>query len=178
MIILNPALTKAWERAGKLKPVISSPESKFPSRMIGVTLSFQNFLNRPTDKFKRKAKGSIKLFLCSIYHPYEFNKQREFYDELDHFITTRPRNSEILMGADVNFNVGIISKRFKDILGPHGLDNRSLKGRDLLYLYKSNNFKILLSFFAHTNYITYRSFNESKTPHTLDNFISCGDFSK
>ena len=99
MIILNPALTQAWALAGKLKPVISSPVSTFPGRMIGVTLSFPNFLNRPTDTFKRKAKGSIKLFLCSIYHPHEFNKQREFYDELYHFITTRPRNSEILMGG-------------------------------------------------------------------------------
>ena len=79
----------------------------------------------------------------------------------------------ILMGADVNCNVGKISKRFKDILGPHGLDNRNLKGREILYLYESNNFKILLSFFAHTNSITYRSFNELKTPHMLDNFISC-----
>ena len=47
------------------------------------------------------------------------------------------------MGADVNCNVGKRPKRFKDILGPHGLDNRDLKGRELLYLYKSNNFKIL-----------------------------------
>ena len=82
------------------------------------------------------------------------------------------------MGVDVNCNLGIRSKRFKDILGPHGLDNLNLKGREILYLYESNNFKILLSFFAHTNYITYRSFNESKTPHMLDNFISCGKFFK
>ena len=109
--------------------------------MIGVTLSFPKFSNRPTDTFKRKTKGSIKLFLCSIYHPYEFNEQREFYDELDHFINTRPRNSEILMGAAVNCNVGTRSKRFKNILRPHGLDNRNLKGREFLYLYKSNNFK-------------------------------------
>ena len=78
----------------------------------------------------------------------------------------------------MNCNVGIRSKRFKDILGPHRLDYRDLKGRELLYLYKSNNFKILLYFFAHTNYIIYRSFNESKTPHMLDNFISCEKFFK
>ena len=143
-----------------------------------MTLSSPKILNRPTDTFKRKAKGSIKIFLCSIYHPYEFDKQREFYDELNHFITTRTRNSDIFMWAEVNCNVGKISKRFKDILGPHGLDNWNLKGRDILYLYKSNNFKILLSFFAHTNYIIYRSFNDSKTPHMLDNFISCGNFFK
>ena len=50
------------------------------------------------------------------------------------------------MGVDVNCNVGIISKRFKDILGPHGLDNRNFKGRQLLYLYKSNNFKYFYPF--------------------------------
>ena len=156
MSILNLALTQAWTQAGKLKLVISSPVSKFPGWMIWVTLSFPNFSNRPTDTLKRKAKGSIKLFICSIYHPYNFNEQREFYDELDHFITTRPRNSEILMGADVNCNVGIRSKRFNDILGLHWLDNRDLKRRNILYLYKSNSIKILLSFFVHTNYITYR----------------------
>ena len=91
--------------------------------MIDVTLSSPNVSNRPTNTFKRKAKGSIKLFLCLIYHTYEFNEQREFYDELDHFITTRPRNSEVLMGENMNCNVGIRSKRFKDILGPHGLAN-------------------------------------------------------
>ena len=73
MIILNPALTHACAQAGKLNPVISSPVSKFPGRMIGVTLIFPNFSNRPTDTFKQKAKGSIKLFLCSIYHPYKFD---------------------------------------------------------------------------------------------------------
>ena len=82
------------------------------------------------------------------------------------------------MGGNVNCNVEIRLKRFKDILGLHRLDNRNLKGRELLYLYKSNNFKILLFFFAHTSYITYRSFNESKTPHMLDNFISCGKIFK
>ena len=51
MIILNPALTQTWARAGKLKPITSlPPTSKFPGRMIGLTLSFPNKSNRPTDK--------------------------------------------------------------------------------------------------------------------------------
>ena len=112
MIILNLALTHAWSRAGKLKPLTFPSTSSFPGQMIGVTLSFPNFSNWPSDTFKRKAKGSIKLFLWSVYHPHEADEQMEFYDELDHVIHTRSRNSEVLMGADVNCNVGIMQKRF------------------------------------------------------------------
>ena len=47
MIILNPALTQAWAQAGKLKLITPLPTSKSPGRMIGLTLSFTNKLNRP-----------------------------------------------------------------------------------------------------------------------------------
>ena len=60
------------------------------------------------------------------------------------------------MGAEINYNVGVTPKRFSDTLRLHGIDNRNIKGRELLYLYKNNNLKILLSYFKHNNYITYR----------------------
>ena len=88
--------------------------------MIGVTLSFPNLPNRPSDTYHQRAKGQIKLFLCSVYHPCDAEEQKEFYDELDNFIARRPRNSEMLMGADVNCNMGTRSPRFCDILRPHG----------------------------------------------------------
>ena len=128
MIILGPDLTQAWKRAGKLEPITSSPTSRFTGRMIGVTLSFPNFSNRPRDTYHRRAKGSIKLFLWSVYHPCDTEEQKEFYDDLDNFIARRPRKSELLMGADVNWNVGTRSPRFYDILGPHGLNNLNIKG--------------------------------------------------
>ena len=106
MIILGPDLTHAWTRAGKLEPITSSPISRFPGRMIGFTLSLPKFSNRPGDMYHRRAKGSIKLFLCSVYHPCDPEEQKEFYDDLDNFIARQPRNSELLMGADVNCNVG------------------------------------------------------------------------
>ena len=102
--------------------------------MIGVTLSFPNSSNRPSDTYHRKAKGQIKLFLCSVYHPCDAEEQKEFYDELDKFITRRPMNSEMLMGADVNCNVGTRSPRFCDILGPHGLIIVTLKNANF-YIY-------------------------------------------
>ena len=45
------------------------------------------------------------------------------------------------MGADINCNYGVMSKKFSDKLRPHGVDNRNIKGRELLYLYKANNLK-------------------------------------
>ena len=54
------------------------------------------------------------------------------------------------MGAGINCNVGITSKRFSNTLGPQGINNRNIKGRELLYLYKTNNLK----FFYHILRIT------------------------
>ena len=108
MIILSPNLTWAWTRAGKLKPITSPPTSKFPGWMIRITLSFTNKSNSWTDTYHRNAKGILKIFLCSIYNPHKIDKQKEFYDELNQFIMNWPRNSEILMGADINFNVGVL----------------------------------------------------------------------
>ena len=156
----------------------SKPNSKYPGRMIVVTLSFPNQSNRKSDTFSKKAKGNVKLFICSAYHPYEHAEQIKFYDELDSFLTNRPRNLELLLGADVNSNVGIQSTMFQDVIGPNGLSNRNLKGKDLLYLLKSNQCKILLSYYTHNNYITYRTFRESKYQHMLDNFICSDKFLK
>ena len=145
MIILGSDLTWAWARAGKLEPMKYNPNSKYPGRLIGVTLSFPNQSNRKSDTFSKKARGNIKIFLCSSYHPYEHAEQIDFYDELDTFPTNRPLNSELILGADVNWNVGIRSTMFQDVIGPNGLNNINFKGKDLLYLLKSNQFKILLS---------------------------------
>ena len=82
------------------------------------------------------------------------------------------------MGADINCNVVVMSKQFSDTLGPHGIYNIIIKGRELLYLYKNNNLKILLSYFKHNNYITYRSFNDKNSAHMLDNFIFCDQLFK
>ena len=114
MIIIGPDLTRAWARAGKLEPIQSKPDLEYPIRLIGVTLSFPNLLNRKSETFSKRAKGNIKLFLCSAYHPYEHAEQIEFYDELDSFLKNRPQNLELLLGADVNCNVGIRSKMFRD----------------------------------------------------------------
>ena len=74
--------------------------------------------------------------------------------------------------------MGTRPPRFCNILAPHGIDNRNIKGRELLYIYKTNNLKILVSYFSHNNYVTYRTFIVTKSAHVLDSFISCPRFFK
>ena len=178
MIILGPDLTCAWARAGKLTPLQSSPSSKLHSSIIGVTLSFPNVSNRPKDRYHHKAKVSIKLFLCSIYHPHEHAEQTEFYDELESFISSRPRKLELLIGEDVNCNLGFHMPMFRDMIGKHVIYNRNNKVKDLIYLINSFNLKILLTYFEHANYVMYRTFSATHSPHTMDNFICCDKFFK
>ena len=122
MIILGTNLTRAWARAGKLTPLQSSPSSKFLGRIIGVTLSFLNISNLPKDRYHHKAKGYIKLFLCSIYHQHDHAEQTGCYDEPESFISSRPRKSELLIGGDVNCNLGVRTPMFRDVIGKHGIE--------------------------------------------------------
>ena len=60
---------------------------------------------------------------------------------------------------------------FRDVIGPNGIDNRNARGKDLLFLINIIKFRVLLTYFRHNNYTTYRSFNYTRYPNTLDNFI-------
>ena len=63
-------------------------------------------------------------------------------------------------------------KKISDTLGLHGIDNINIKRRELIYLYKTNNLKILLSYFKHNDYITYRSFTDKNSAHMLENLVA------
>ena len=78
----------------------------------------------------------------------------------------------------MNCNLQVCTSMFWDALEPHGINNRNITGKDLLYLLKSNNLPYVLTYFEHVNYVTYRTFNAAKLPHMLDNFICCNKFSK
>ena len=78
-------------------------------------------------------RGNINILLSSIYHPVEHNDQNCFNKELASFYNAIPRDTKLLSGQDVNSNVGIQYKMFRDVLGQQGLDNRNVKGKDLLF---------------------------------------------
>ena len=173
LIILSPLLIKAWEREGSLPPLTGGADPNVIGRIIGVTVSFPRF-----DLKCRKISGKINFLITSVYHPVELEDQILFNDSLSAYFSNAPRKSEIITGSDINANVGIRTTRYAKEIGPFGLNNRNAKGIKLNNLLKFHNFKILLSFFAHRNYVTWKSFGTSASPHMLDNWICCNAFQK
>ena len=105
------------------------------------------------------AEWAIEIIhtVYSIYHPVEYDEQKLFNDELDIFYANALQNSEILAGQDINANVGIASPMINEVLGPNVIMNRNVKGKDMLFLIKSQKLKLLLSYFTHKCYTTRKS---------------------
>ena len=80
-----------------------------------------------------------------------------------------------MIGTDISYYIGIQIKIFSDVVGTHGIDNWNTKGKDFLFLLKTNWFKIVLSYFTHTNYVTYR-FNIRNPSHVYNNYIRYNNF--
>ena len=130
---------------GKPTPTTSASNSDFLGRMIGVTLCLSNRYNKKADTYHKRGRGSIKIFLIFIYHPVEHDDQKRFNKELESFYNAIPWNAKLLDVQDVNSNIGIRSKMFRDVIRPNGIDNRNAKGKDLLFLLNSIKFRVLLT---------------------------------
>ena len=124
-IILGPALQRDWDMAGKPPLITSAANSDFPGRMIGITLCFSNRFNKKADTYHKRGRGRINILLASIYHPVEHDGQKRFNEELASFYNAIPQNAKLLAGQDVNSNIGFLSKMFRDVIGPNGIDNRN-----------------------------------------------------
>ena len=170
-IILGLALLSAWDMAGKPPPITSASNSDFPGRMIGVTLCFPNRSNKKADRYHKRGRWVIKIFLASVYHTVDHDDQKRFNEELGGFYDAIPCNAKILAVHDINSNIGVRSKMFRDIIGTNGIDNRNAKGKDLLFLLNSITFIVLLTYFRHDKYTTWWSFNSTRSPHIIDKFI-------
>ena len=170
-LILGPALLWAWDMEVKPPPITSASNSDFPGWMISVTLCFSNHSNKKADTYHKNGKGRINIFLDLIYHPVDHEDQKRFNEELVSFYNAIPRNGELLTGQDVNSNIGVRSKMFRDVIRPNCINNRKAKVKSLLFLLNSITFRVSLTYFRHESYTTWRSFNFTRSPHMLDNFI-------
>jgi len=69
-----------------------------------------------------------------------------FLDTLDTLLGKLPADNEIIMGADVNANIGKLddlqSSAFQTTLGPHGFSKRNAKGEGLLTLYLAHRLRV------------------------------------
>ena len=75
--------------------------------------------------------------------------QKQFNKELASSYNTIPCNSEPLAGQDVNSNIGVRSKMFRNVIGTNGIDNRNAKSKDLLFLLSIIKFRVLLTYTLH-----------------------------
>ena len=83
------------------------------------------------------------------------------------FYSAIPRNAKFLSRQNINVNVDIRSNMLQDVLGHQGLNNHYLKSKYLP-----------LTYFKGSIYTTCRSFNSTRYPFKLDNFICYLFFSR
>ena len=167
----GPSPTKVLEHFREINTTTSASNPDFPGRMIGINLCFPNQSNKKSDRYHKRGSGEIMIFLSSIYHPVEHDEHKRFNEGMAIFYNAIPRNAKLLFSKDGNSNVGIRFNMFQYVLGKQGLDNPNVKGRDLLLLLKSNKFKVLLTYFKHSNYNTWRSFKYNRSLHMVYNLI-------
>ena len=71
-ITLSPKFKQAYKQAGRSKPkpititITTDPKGKYSGRFIGIFIKFPNFAS-----CGMMIKGGLKLFISSVYHPYE-----------------------------------------------------------------------------------------------------------
>ena len=87
-------------------------------------------------------------------------------------MSSLPKTVQFIGGHDVNANLGVQKIMHKKVIRTYGIKNRNNNGRNLLGLFGANNLRVVNSFFKKRHYTTWRSFNQSKTPHMLE-VITC-----
>ena len=103
-IILSSKFKQAYEQAGHPKPITTKPKGKHSGRFIGISLHFPN-----VDSYDKKIKqngGLLKLFIASVYHPWEENRYLAFNADLQRLLAKAPENEQMILGQDINANIG------------------------------------------------------------------------
>ena len=101
----------------------------------------------------------LNLALVSAYHPCTKTGDDDIYlrflETLNMLLGQAPAKSEIIMGADVNSNIGKLdglhSTEFRAALGPHGLPRRNKKGETLLHIFLAHCLRVMNTFFETKN---------------------------
>ena len=70
-IILSPTSVTAWRAAGAKPPITTHLQSKLVGRFLGLKLRFPRF-----NKFDRRVRGELKLFIASIYHQVDVKEHK------------------------------------------------------------------------------------------------------
>ncbi len=155
-IILSPCYREGWKAAaGARPPITTDAMGEFAGRFISLNIKLAS--NNHAGKTIRGKQGHKQLAptLVLVYHPCTKTGEDELYlrflETLDNLLGRSPAKSEIVMGADVNYNIGkcngIHSMEFHAALGPHGLPKRNMKGESLVHIYLAHHLRVMNIFF-------------------------------
>jgi hypothetical protein len=106
-MVLSPRYYAGWKTAGGKDPIVLGQEDKFVGRIIRLTIKLEcrNSRGRKIRGGKQK-RNSLLVSLVSAYHPCHSNDEySRFLDKMDSVLQKLPR-SKIVIGADINANVG------------------------------------------------------------------------
>jgi hypothetical protein len=99
-IILSPTFNQAHKKNGR--EIIKLETGKnFKGRIIGVPLTFPN-----VDDNGGEIKGELDITLCSVYHPVDNIEFENFNTILSSILAQLPPETNIILGHDINANVG------------------------------------------------------------------------
>jgi exonuclease III len=104
---------------------------------------------------RKQGNKQLALTLASVYHPCTKTGDDKTYlcflDTLDALLNQLPVKSEIIMGADMNSNIGTLddlhSTKFHSALGPYGLPKRNKMGNNVLHFYPAHRLHVMNTFF-------------------------------
>ena len=66
------------------------------------------------------------IFVASVYHPVDEFEHTDFIDNLISIMSYVPKTEDFIGGHDVNANLGIRTKMYRNNLGPWGTTNGPL----------------------------------------------------
>ncbi len=158
-IILSSYYHEGWKATGARPPTTTDAKGEFVGRFISLNIKLAS-----NDHLGKKVQGKqgdmqINLTLVSAYHPCTKTGDDEIYlrflETLDMLLGQAPAKSEIILGADVNSNIGKLdglhSTEFRAALEPHGLPRRNKKGENLLHIFLAHCLRVMNTFFETKN---------------------------
>ncbi len=156
------------------------------SQDLNIILASNDHTGRQVQR--KQGNKQLSLTLVSVYHPCTRTGNDAlnlcFLDTLDTLLHLAPVKSEIIMGANINSNIGkldgIHSSEFCTTLGPHGLLQWNLKGKSLLHIYLAHRLCIMNTFFepksgspGHSTWTSNRSTSSGITDSHMLDLIVC-----